>query len=67
MLARNVSWAALRARGYAEGEYTLRKYAVYGQMLSDYDLIGSEAAHSGVFALQGGDLHALDGDATPLD
>ena len=25
-----------------------------GQLLSDYDLIGSEAAHSGVFALQGG-------------
>ncbi|KAG8216313.1 hypothetical protein J3R82DRAFT_6380 [Butyriboletus roseoflavus] len=32
-LARNVSWAALRARGYAEGEYTLRKYAVASDRL----------------------------------
>lgn len=28
VLVRNVAWAALRARGYVEGEYTLRKYAV---------------------------------------
>lgn len=33
VLARNVSWAALRARGYAEGEYTLRKYAVASDKL----------------------------------
>jgi len=28
VLARNVAWAALRAGGYAKGEYTVRKYAV---------------------------------------
>ena len=33
VLARNVSWAALRARGYAEGEYTLRKYATAADRL----------------------------------
>ncbi|KAG8216306.1 hypothetical protein J3R82DRAFT_6372 [Butyriboletus roseoflavus] len=33
VLARNVSWAALRARGYAEGEYTLRKYAMASDKL----------------------------------
>lgn len=35
ILARNVSWAALRAGGYAEGEYTLRKYAVASDKLFD--------------------------------
>ncbi|KAI9455505.1 hypothetical protein HD554DRAFT_2324338 [Boletus coccyginus] len=33
VLARNVSWAALRAGGYAEGEYTLRKYAAASDKL----------------------------------
>ena len=33
VLARNVSWAALRARGYAQGEYTLRKYAAASDQL----------------------------------
>jgi len=33
VLARNVSWAALRAGGYAEGEYTLRKYAAASDQL----------------------------------
>ncbi|KAF8555603.1 hypothetical protein OG21DRAFT_1438531 [Imleria badia] len=36
VLARNVSWAALRAGGYAEGEYTLRKYAVASDKLFDW-------------------------------
>lgn len=35
VLARNVAWAALRAGGYAEGEYTLRKYAVASDKLFD--------------------------------
>jgi len=35
VLARNVSWAALRAGGYAEGEYTLRKYAVASDKLCE--------------------------------
>jgi len=33
VLARNVSWAALRAGGYAEGEYTLHKYAAASDKL----------------------------------
>ena len=33
VLARNVSWAALRAQGYAEGKYTVAKYAVAADML----------------------------------
>ncbi|KAF8551151.1 hypothetical protein OG21DRAFT_1513110 [Imleria badia] len=33
VLARNVSWAALRAGGYAEGEYTLSKYAAAADKL----------------------------------
>ena len=33
VLARNVAWAALRAGGYAEGEYTLRKYAAAADKL----------------------------------
>ena len=33
VLARNVSWAALRAGGYAEGEYALRKYAAASDKL----------------------------------
>ncbi|KAF8429445.1 hypothetical protein L210DRAFT_3508516 [Boletus edulis BED1] len=33
VLARNVAWAALRAGGYADGEYTLRKYAVASDKL----------------------------------
>ena len=33
VLARNVSWAALKAGGYGEGEYTLRKYAVASDKL----------------------------------
>lgn len=35
VLARNVAWAALRAGGYADGEYTLRKYAVASDKLLD--------------------------------
>ncbi|KAG9311907.1 hypothetical protein JVU11DRAFT_8168 [Chiua virens] len=33
VLARNVAWAALRAGGYAEGEYTVHKYAVAADKL----------------------------------
>ena len=32
-LARNVAWAALRARGYGEGEYALRKYVIASDKL----------------------------------
>lgn len=35
VLARNVSWAAPRAGGHAEGEYTLRKYAIASDKLFD--------------------------------
>lgn len=33
VLARNVSWATLRAQGYAEGKYTLAKYALTSDTL----------------------------------
>ncbi|KAG9311910.1 hypothetical protein JVU11DRAFT_8171 [Chiua virens] len=33
VLARNIAWAALRAGGYAEGEYTVHKYAVAADKL----------------------------------
>ncbi|KAF9233643.1 hypothetical protein BU15DRAFT_79892 [Melanogaster broomeanus] len=33
VLARNVAWAALRARRYGEGEYDLRKYAIASDKL----------------------------------
>ncbi|KAG9311916.1 hypothetical protein JVU11DRAFT_8177 [Chiua virens] len=33
VLAKNVAWAALRAGGYAEGEYTVRKYAIAADKL----------------------------------